>query len=207
MQSTKNKQGFTLIELLTVIAIIGILAAIIIPSVGAVQTAAKKSRTKAQFSQWTSSLALFKQEYGYYPTVTENNLIKPDKFIGSLSGKDYKGEMLKSGVDELAGNKKRIGFYSFSESDILVNGTTPLIVDAFLNSDIVLLIDSNNDGLIKGTEFVKVTGMKSGNPRDGDDAAPDAAADNFPTDGIRTGTAFYSVGKGSSSSDYVYSWK
>ena len=207
MHSIRTPKGFTLIELLTVIAIIGILAAIIIPSVGAVQNSAKKTRAKAQFSQWSSSLNLFKQEYGYYPAVTTSNTIDPAKFIGSLSGKDYAGATLASGDVKLAGNKKRIGFYSFSESDILLNGTTPYITDTFLNSDIVLLTDSDNDGIIKGTEFVKVTTLQAGNPRDGQSAAQPPVDSNFPTEGIRTGTAFYTVGRGNGPTDYVYSWK
>jgi len=41
-RKTTNRQGFTLVELLTVIAIIGILAALIIPAVGNVQNKAKQ---------------------------------------------------------------------------------------------------------------------------------------------------------------------
>ena len=66
---THSKQAFTLIELLTVIAIIGILAGIIIPTVGAVKQNALKSKTKAMFSQWVSAMELFRQDYGYYPDV------------------------------------------------------------------------------------------------------------------------------------------
>ncbi|NBN95449.1 MAG: prepilin-type N-terminal cleavage/methylation domain-containing protein, partial [Verrucomicrobia bacterium] len=41
--STRNRKGFTLIELLTVIAIIGILAAVLFPGVQGVMKKAKQS--------------------------------------------------------------------------------------------------------------------------------------------------------------------
>ena len=51
--------AFTLIELMAVIAVVGLLAALIFPGVSAAQRAAAKARTRVQFNQWAAAIESF----------------------------------------------------------------------------------------------------------------------------------------------------
>ncbi len=63
IKTTRRSQvGFTLIELLTVIAIIGILAAIIIPTVGNVQKKAKRTANGSNLRQLGQSALIYSQD-------------------------------------------------------------------------------------------------------------------------------------------------
>jgi prepilin-type N-terminal cleavage/methylation domain-containing protein len=201
------QRAFTLIELLTVIAIIGILAGILIPTVSGVRNTAKKAETKVRFSQWAAAMEQYRQEYGYYPAVTSSNLLAPTPFLAALTGRDYLGEPFTANA--LNGNTKSVAFYSVSESEFVKDATgaaTNELTDAFGNSEIVILTDVDGNGVIKGNELVQKN-VRSGNSRDGfgSSLAPDA--ESFPAAGIRAGVIFYSAGKGSTAGDIVYSWK
>jgi len=64
----KKSSGFTLIELLTVIAIVGILAAIIIPTVGRVRASAKAAQSKSNLRQiGMATLAYLNENKGIFP--------------------------------------------------------------------------------------------------------------------------------------------
>lgn len=66
----RAKSAFTLIELLTVIAIIGILAAIIIPTVGSVREKAKSIQCAARIRGWGAAVALYANDRkGFYDII------------------------------------------------------------------------------------------------------------------------------------------
>lgn len=204
----RARRGFTLIELLTVIAIIGILAAIIIPTVGAVRVSAKKAQTRTQFSNWATAMTLFKQEYGFFPPVNRSaygtaatNTIKPDAFAIALTGKNLDGTALGSGasVADLFGNKKRLAFYSFSDSDL--NGDKTKIVDAFDNTEIGVIYDRNADGRITTDDLDSGSSLPSVGGLTPSDTGITAS------DGPRAQVVFYSPGVGGNAKEIIYSWK
>lgn len=169
--------GFTLIELLTVIAILGILAAILIPTTSSARTAALKAKTRGQFAQWGAAIESFRQEYGYYPTfettgagqnkVNGNtaggaNLAAVHRFYETLVGTRRDGQPLPTTTagtppPPQAQNSRRIQFITFTEADMVPVATVDqalltkrgLIRDAFDGTDIAVLVDRNLDGAIK----------------------------------------------------------
>ena len=173
----RARAGFTLIELLTVMAIIGILAAILIPTTSSARIAAKKAKTRGQFAQWGAAIEGFRQEYGYYPTfetagaglnkvngntVGGTNLAATHRFYETLVGSRRDGTALLTVLTGTppppqAQNTRRIQFITFTETDMVPVSTTDptltakrgLIRDAFDTTDITVLVDRNLDGSIK----------------------------------------------------------
>jgi len=61
------KKAFTLIEMLIVIVIIGILAAALVPRLQDVQGRARDTKRKADITQLTNAISLYKLDSGKYP--------------------------------------------------------------------------------------------------------------------------------------------
>lgn len=154
-QNIHKTRAFTLIELLMVIAIIGILAGILIPTVGAVRKQANVAASKAQLSNYVTAIQMFKGEYGYYPFVTGASDQTVDlgtdssNFIETLSGRNPTTGASSAGT----GNRRRISFHSFSESEFLLDDSDVTdqtqIADRFNNTAIYIEIDGDGDGFVK----------------------------------------------------------
>lgn len=213
----RRARAFTLVELLAVIAIVGILAAILIPTVSGARRSAEKARTRVQFNQWASAIEAFRSEYGYYPSFDPSNLVNPE-------GQSTAGDVLHQFHDVLAArrrdgtalpayspgnsitapeteNRKRIVFYSFSESEFTpVGSEVPnLLKDGSDNTEIAVLLDRNLDGVINGADYGTLPLVAGMRPTTTDVTAT----------GIRAGVAFYAPAPGGAAADpvFVFSWK
>jgi prepilin-type N-terminal cleavage/methylation domain-containing protein len=70
----QNHPAFTLIELLTVIAIIGVLAALLLSAFGAVKRRSLINHADAEMAQLQTAIERYKAAYGFYPPGNTNSV-------------------------------------------------------------------------------------------------------------------------------------
>jgi general secretion pathway protein G len=71
LRDYRRDAGFTLLELLVVLAIMGLLAAVIAPQVLKYLGSSRTQTAKVQIQNVTSALELFRLDVGRYPTTQE----------------------------------------------------------------------------------------------------------------------------------------
>lgn len=212
-------RAFSLLELLAVIAVIGILASLIFPSVSGARKSANRAKTKVQFNQWAAAIESFRSEYGYYPTFDNSNLVNGGAttvisgdhlFHDLLAGKKRDGSALSTGSTVAAGtqNRKRIPFYSFSDSDFSsADSAYPnLIRDAFDNLSIAVIVDRNLDGRIDASDYSS-GGWPPVVTAEGSSIRPTAT--DIPATGVRAGVVFYGPDPNATAANpqFIFSWK
>ena len=67
----KIKKGFTLVELLMVLAVVGLLASILIPTAGVFEKKRFENNLQGPIVSIQSAIVQFKSQYGYYPFARE----------------------------------------------------------------------------------------------------------------------------------------
>ncbi|NBX02426.1 prepilin-type N-terminal cleavage/methylation domain-containing protein, partial [bacterium] len=162
-----TRRGFTLIELLAVIAIIGILAAILFPAVSAVRKRAKIATSQTTFQQWCTAVNRYKNTYGFYPNIggggtstydtSADSVFKLEdgtglKFIQAMQGKSASGKSLDP-TQRTNYNRNAESFCAFAKDDFISYGSDVdskgLLCDRFGNINIRLIFDTDSTGSIK----------------------------------------------------------
>lgn len=105
-----QRQGFSLVELLTVIFIIGLLIAILVPSLGAARNAAKKMTTLKEIDSIKVGLEMFKNENG--PDFPQTNGYPPS----------FSHPKICDGKGSCYAFKSELGEFPFLEGNPAVTG-------------------------------------------------------------------------------------
>jgi len=204
--------GFTLIEVLVVVAIIGVLTAILIATASGVSDSASKARVKVQFAQWATAIEAFRGEYGHYPQFALPHKVNGggsgDGGVGGaeehlfhdiLAGRRRDGQPL--GPLAAAQNRRHISFYSFAQGEFAeLVGSPGFIQDALGNTDIAVLVDRNLDGRIDVADYSVLPSVSRGSLLIG--------VPPFPPNGLPFSVAFYSAGPRATTAnpEFVVSW-
>ena len=159
----KAGAGFTLIELLVVITIIGLLAAIIIPSIAGALKSAKRARAMSQVKDLDGAVKRYFAEYGRMPVPAGQNGGADRLYTGSDQAKVIE-ILINVNTNE---NTRKIVFLDLDPASFKGSDGKPLKTVAEMlaqlksgtpyqdpwGTDYGILMDLNFDEKISGTAF------------------------------------------------------
>jgi prepilin-type N-terminal cleavage/methylation domain-containing protein len=121
-----EKKGFTLIELLVVIAIIGILASIVLVSLGSARTKAKNARIQADLSQVRAIAEMISDRDGQYDNLCAAGVL-------NLADTDYGTTQLTTISTDIDTQNGTVGgvpacFATGQDYCVSVNNATPTAI-------------------------------------------------------------------------------
>jgi len=144
MTETRSRaKGFTLIELMIVVAIIGLLAAIAVPSYSNFVLRSKLTETAAQFGAFARDFNTAKQINGEYPNDVSVGVIPADALGLTINKAQWQAPTL------LGGNWNWEGPDNYSYAGISITGSAAEDED-FMQLDVIL-----DDGDLTSGKFRK----------------------------------------------------
>ncbi len=222
--------GFTVLELLTVVVILAVLAAILIPTLGGGRNAALRAQTRVQFSQWAAAFESHRQEYGSYPPfpsrrasalINEGVTADPRAshwFHDALAGVRRDGtSVAPDSSTEYSPNSRGIRFHFFHSGELVgpadvaaghnSSDDLNLIRDAFHHTSIAVVVDANRDGMITAADVPEGLPAVAA-PDGGPELSPSGLGEGTSAAAIRAGVIFYTAGPGATTADdLILSWR
>ncbi|HJO92048.1 MAG TPA: type II secretion system protein [Victivallales bacterium] len=152
----KNRVRFTLIELITVIAIISILVAILLPTLSSVREKARKTQAKAEMNSIITAIKSYESTYGVLPV--------PENWDNADTGTEYDNlmalltDVIKTGGDSDYENTRHIRFLDVPDQYTTNGYLNPwdgkyeIYMDTDYNDEL-----TGPDGTLYGTVFITTT--------------------------------------------------
>jgi len=151
-----SRDAFTLIELLIVIAIIGILMALLFPAVGNAIKMAQKTAAKNDVVQIANALSAYQTEYGQWPVTNETNGTMSANVLLTLIG--------DSASAAVTANPRRIIFMEVGDAKRGKSGKTAVGISVFVDpwgQPYQYAVDANYDNVLSnGVPGVTGSGLR-----------------------------------------------